>query len=786
PKERYSTAIELVQTLTDAATRAKPIFVPKQNFEEPPPLPEVRVTGTYYAASTWRGVAGTLNLEVCVGREKEIERLRESFGKVAQGRGDAILITAEPGVGKSFLLHEYQKWVEAEGAIVLPARFYDYGGSQLAPYQVFLDTLRACLMGERTAPITQRIDVELLKQQFEKGKTEELVEIIQYKTGVILPGEAFSAEALAGESDKWRVFESLLEIYKRMARSAPVVFLFDDLHFADSLSLELIAYIVRNSSSTRFQVVATALAEEAKATGKVLRGWLTKQIGYSNYSEIALQGIARENAENFLTAIFGSVKVSDRDLDYLWNETQGFPFYLVELIEHLMISKKIDKSGDTWKVTGFGQFEVPPSANNLVNAKLRSFNQTSLNVLKHAAVIGEEFYFDTLADVVGMDEDELDIVVRDSVSGWVLKQQQSALGDFFRFHHGMMRRALYNSLTLFERRKIHAKVAKAIEEGQSTRKDRIAGQIAYHYYMGGIWESAVEPGIRAGELARKREAFSESVTYYCYASEAIEQQKSDVQNEGKLRIGLSEALIHLSRFEEAEKEIAKLFELASRKLDIRLRAWGEFLASRLNHSRGNFKRAVELAQLGIESVEELISYGQSDNELYRRLLQQCGYTLFMTGRLDEACEPLEKAVAVVEATGDPRPSGWALSFLGLINCYRGNGTKGLQLGEKGLKLLRASGDRVSELLAWERVGIVCGMLGDKDRAIYFFENGMELARTIGYKVQESRLLVNLGEAYRLKADYKEAEVYYNQALPIARQIEQEDVEALCLQNLGLV
>src|SRR6185369_275081 len=131
--------------------------------------------------------------------------------------------------------------------------------------------------------------------------------------------------------------------------------------------------------------------------------------------------------------------------------------------------------------------------------------------------------------------------------------------------------------------------------------------------------------------------------------------------------------------------------------------WGEFLASRLHHSRGAFKRAAELAQLGLESISEA---GGADPDLHRKLLQQLGFTLWMTGRLDEAREPLEKAVSLAEASGDNRPGGWALSWLGIIHSYRGNGTLGLELGENGLRLLRASGDRVSELLAWERVGVI--------------------------------------------------------------------------------
>src|SRR5262249_27574412 len=179
---------------------------------------------------------------------------------------------------------------------------------------------------------------------------------------------------MAGTADKWRVFEALTEIYKRISRSSPLVFLFDDLHFADSLSLELLAYIVRNCSSSRIQVVAAVLSESAKTSGNPLRDWLVKQLGHGNYRELQLGGLPTEEAESLLAAIFGNIEIADSDIDYLWNETHGFPLYLIELLEHLMASGKISRDGNVWRAAPLGQIDVPPSVNNLVNAKLRRYD----------------------------------------------------------------------------------------------------------------------------------------------------------------------------------------------------------------------------------------------------------------------------------------------------------------------------------------------------------------------------------------------------------------------------
>ncbi|MEW6734948.1 MAG: protein kinase [Acidobacteriota bacterium] len=789
--ERQHSAAEFAQQLVDATVRARPIFVPRHTGDELAKELAIATranTDNLTAVSRWHGVAGTLNLDCCLGRERELELLKESFLQVAQGQSQPIAIVAEPGVGKSHLILQYQRWLEQESAVVLPARFYDYGGSQLAPYQVFLDTLRACLLGERLPPITQKLDADALKQQTQGSVTAQLAEIIQFKTGITLPGEAFTTEALADTTDKWRVFEAITEIYKRIARSSPLVFLFDDLHFADSLSLELLAYIIRNTAGLRIQVVATALTEAAKIPGQPLRDWFTKQVGQGNYRELMLTGLPRSEAESLLSAIFGHIQITETAIDYLWNETQGYPLYLIELIEHLMVVGKIERTSQGWRCDWIGQLEVPPSVNSLVNTRLRIFSQEALDVFKHASVIGDEFDFDTLARVVGIEEDDLDSILREGILGWVIKETPNALGDFYRFHHSMLRRALYNSMAKANRRRVHTQVAKALEKLHGTKKDRVIGQIAYHYYWGGEWQQAFEPALRAGEIARKRESFNEAVRYFHYGREALEQLQSaaiatNAKLEGKLRTGLAETLILLNKFEEAEGEITRIFELASRQQDLLLRAWGEFLASRLKRSRGDFQRSVELARLGLESIENT---SQPDLELHRRLLQQLGYTLWATGQLDAACEPLVKAVELSKAAGDSRPGGWALSFLGLVHCYRGNGTLGLELSENGLRLLRSSSDKVSELYAWERIGIVCSMLGDQDRASYYFESGIELARTIGYKPQQIGLMVNLGEAYRLKGNLPQAEQVYNQALAIARQIEESYVEALCLQNLGLV
>lgn len=769
--ERPYSALELYSELAEATARSRPILVPRSRENVVETMPQVpAITNAHAAVTRWVGEAGTLNLESCIGRERELEVLDQEH--------ELVLLLSEPGAGRTRLLLEYQMRASQE-AVVLPARFYDYGGSQLAPYQVFLDTLRACLLGERLPPITEVLDVESLKQQ----KTSQIADIIHARTGVILPELAFSTEALAGSTDKWKVFEALVEIYRRIARNSRLVFIFDDLHFADSLSLELIAYIARNRADARIQIVASALLEEAKTPGRPLREWLFKQVGHSGVRELHLQGIAREHAEEFLTAVFGKIEIGDSEVDYLWRETLGIPLYLVELLEHLLLAGRIERQGEGWKAQWLGELQLPPSVSNLINAKLRRYDPETLEVFRYASVIGDAFDFDTLAEVVDTDEDTLEDALAEGVKGWLLKQD----GDEYRFQHGFVRRSLYNSMSMASRRKVHRQVAEVIERREGRRRDRVVGQIAYHYYHACEWQRTLEPAFRAAELARKREAFDEAARYYRYAVEAHEQlPRLDGLIVEQMHTGFAEALVHLGKFEEGERVVGRIFEIAGAKLDAHLRAWGELLASRLNHFHGNFKRAVELARLGLESVAEAEAGGHKDMELHRRILQQLGYTLWETGEIDEAVTYMERAVELASSGSDPRVAGWALSWLGLMHAFQGNGTLGLDQGERALEMLRSAGDRVSEMLAWERLGIICGTLGEMDRAIYYFENGLELARTIGYRVQQSRLLANLGEVYRLTGDLNRAEDYYRQALSITRQMEQQDIESNCLQNLGHV
>ncbi|MCS6885526.1 MAG: protein kinase [Acidobacteriota bacterium] len=771
-KERPSSALQLYNELAEAVC-SRTIQIPKSKEKADTLAQPIAVTTAAHPAVTvWLGEAGTLNLECCIGREREIQMLCSELDSPSML---PVLILSEPGVGKTRLLTEYQSVTEAAGVTVLNARFYDYGGSQLAPYQVFLDMLRACLLGERPSSAAEASE--------SSQKLTELAQAIQTHTGIVLPELAFNAAGLAGSTDKWKLFEALMSIYRRLARGTKLVFIFDDLHFADSLSLELIAYIVRNRADAQIQIVASALLEEAKSPSSHLSEWLCKQIGRSGYREMLLQGIPRERASEFMAAVFGQIEIADRELDYLWQETQGVPLYLVELIEHLILSSRIIKDENVWRVKWLGELQVPPSVSNLINAKLRNYDPDVQEVLRHAAVIGDTFDFDTLAATLDMQEELIEEALEEGLRGWLLKR---AGADEFSFRNSLIRRALYNSMAIAERRKVHSSVAEAIARSAGKRIERIAGQVAYHYFYGGQWVKAIKPAFSAAEVAHKREAFDEAARYYRYAIEAAEQLPEHQQTDSILErsyVGLAESLVHLGKLDEGERVIAKLYELAGKRRDACLRAWGELLASRLNHFRGNLKRAVELARLGLESITEA---GKKDVELYRRILQQLGYTLCETGEIAEATEYMQRAVEVATEGPEPRLAGWALSWLGLMNAFQGNSTLGLQQGERSLEMLRSLGDRVSELLALERLGIICGTLGEMDRAAYYFESGLKLATTIGYRVQQSRLLANLGEVYRLTGELRRAEQHYEQALQLARQLEQEDIESNCLQNLGHV
>ncbi|HEX7955389.1 MAG TPA: AAA family ATPase, partial [Pyrinomonadaceae bacterium] len=469
------------------------------------------------AAQAGAAVPTGPNYDLLVGREKELSLLRAEYGRVLAGAGQPVVLRGEPGIGKTQLARHFGRWAREQGAAFIYARFFDYEGSRLAPYEIFIDLLSAALSPGRRA---------------EAGggrahSARELRDAVASRCGVELPDELFGVEetdaqlSRVGSGDHFRIVAPLGRAFLRLCGERPLVMVLDDLQWADEVSLDCLGYLMRVRASEPLLPVMPARAAETTDARHKLGQWLKRQADYRSFTSITLaplgEGACREAVEEAFGGAFRAPLIPQTDTSTVFRVTGGNPYFLVETLRLLVAEGVIsaaegdDESGSRWQWNGIENVPLPDS---LVMAALGKLERTPAplrELLEHAAVIGDEFRVETLARMSGRGEDELDESLREGLRLGVLAERGLSLGEDYRFYHTILRRVLYESLAPRRRRRLHMLAAAAIEEVHARHPERLAEALSTHYEAAGDARRAFRWAMRAWTAAAARWHWVEAV-----------------------------------------------------------------------------------------------------------------------------------------------------------------------------------------------------------------------------------------------------------------------------------
>jgi tetratricopeptide (TPR) repeat protein len=404
-----------------------------------------------------------------IGREAESSDLEKALDRMLTGQGGIVLIGGEPGVGKTRLVRELLAKARQRGCVALAGHCYEMEGAP--PFVPFVEiveqTVRLVPQGARAAMGEFAAEIAAMVPSLRRA----------YSDIPPLP-------EVPAEQQRRLIFSAFLEYIRRGSQKSPGVFLFDDLHWADEPTLQLLLHTAPHLASMRLLVVGTYRDVELdvkRPFAKTLESLLRQRLA----SRVTLRRLNESGVQQMLTAMAGAPAPSGL-AQAVFRETEGNPFFVEEVYQHLAEEGKLFDDSGAWK-TGLrvDTIEVPEGVRLVIGRRLDRLGDQARKVLTAAAVIGRMFPLDLLRASVDASEDEVLDAVEEAERAQLVQADGSQRVPRYSFVHELIRTTLVNALSLPRRQRLHLKIADALERLHAASLESHASVLAHHLYQAG-------------------------------------------------------------------------------------------------------------------------------------------------------------------------------------------------------------------------------------------------------------------------------------------------------------
>lgn len=415
-----------------------------------------------------------------VGRDRELARLESAWRRAASGL-HLVILSGDPGIGKTRLAVEFAARCHQEGSTVLFGR--SDPGLQVA-YQPFKEMLRAALRepgagpsdgAPRPSPVDTATDAET--------PLATLMDRLADTSGA-----TGATGAIEAESDRYRTFEGVAGWLAEVSARTPVALVVDDLHWADQQSVLLLTHLLDSPRPLRGLVIATLRDRENLEAGPG-SGVVAELLRRSeSITEVELTGLDRHGVRDLLAGQLGAEEPDRRSMAGItrWalEASGGNPLYLRELGRQVLDTTQVDQLPDPATV------RLPSRLRGMVEARLAGLTEEARAAAQHAAVIGREFDLHVLRAAAGLDASEVDAML--SATAYLrLVEPVPGPGLRYAFTHDVVRTVLYEELPPLRRAELHGDVARVLEEDPV--RHRV--ELAHH------WSTAAGAGREGADQA---------------------------------------------------------------------------------------------------------------------------------------------------------------------------------------------------------------------------------------------------------------------------------------------
>ena len=699
-------------------------------------------------------VSAERGLTPFVGRERELELLLDAFERVRAGRGQAISIMSEAGVGKSRLLYEFRKAVSNEDVTFLEGKCLSY--SRSVAYHPVIDILKANFNvqeGDGDAEIIDKLKRGLKILELDQALTlPYFLELLSVKESGI------DKISMTPEAKQDRIMEALKQIVLKGSEIRPLILAYEDLHWTDKTSEDVLKYVLESIPGARVLMLFTYRPEFVHTWG-----------GKSYHSQITLNRLSNRESLTMISHLLRTEYV-ERDLEELILEkTEGVPFFIEEFIKSLKDLSVIESKESRYYLTkDIQNLAIPSTIQEVIMARVDSLPERTKDLLQTGSVIEREFGYELIKRVTKLPEKELLSHLSILKDTELLYERGIFPESTYVFKHALTQEVVYDSILMKSRKKLHEKIGTAIEELYRENIDKHYGILAKHFIESENYEKGAEYSKLAGKKARRVSSNLDAIEFGKKCVLCLERLPITERTQRRIidaRRTLAAYYNTLSRFPEAYETVAPIVDLAE-TLNYQKSLPGIYGVIGL-HSL----YIEENVSKGFEYLNKVLEFSEDLRNYFFLWMANYNFGWYFSWNCDfeRGLTYLQKSMDLSKAVNDLAGMAWSQGTMStFIYCFQGKTDQAHQKSKESLKLSEKSGDIFAEVTTHISRGLTCHLKGLFQEAKDSLIKGLAICEKTTVAAWWIFACVFLGDLYSDLGEYKRAVGYYKKGMDILK------------------
>jgi len=697
-------------------------------------------------------VSAERGLTTFVGRQREFELLLDGFERSKEGRGQAISIISEAGIGKSRLLYEFRKAVNNEDVTFLEGRCLSY--SRNVAYHPIVDILKATFEiqdNDTDQQVRQKVTSFLNDIQVDvSSMLPYLLELLSVK------GSSIEKIQMSPEARKDRILEVLKRITLKGSEPRPLIMAVEDLHWMDRSSEDALKEILDSISGSRVFLIFTYRPEFVHTWGS-----------RSYHSQVTLNRLSNRESLAMVRHMLNTSIVDKEIEDLILSKTEGIPFFIEEFIKSIRERKIIDETNGTYKLSkDLKTISTPSTIQDVIMARVDQLPEGAREVLRTGSVIEREFSHELIRKVTGLPEQELLSHLSTLRDSELFYERGIYPDSTYIFKHALTREVAYDSILMKKRKQIHAKIAKTIEEIFGDNICDRYGVLANHCMACEDYEKGAEYARLEAMKYAKAASLMDAVEYAKRSLTCLEKLPQNEAVQKKIidvRVMLSTYYLYLSYPIEAKEAVEPVIDLAL-NLNYQKMIPGIYTAMGvyLIYIKEDFAKGTQYLK---DSFEIAAKVGDFTALFFANY--SLGVAILQNHQFDESIAYIKTSLDLSLLSKHLSGITYAKSGLAFAYNLQGKTDLALQMSKEALESAMESGDILALQPAYTSLGISWFYKGIFHEAEKYLLEGMryyEKAALLGWG---SLACGYLGQANSATGEYEKAEEYHNKNIFIA-------------------